>query len=145
MRVGVLPVRTAPVDRQRIGQLFPFGQPPGESGGQLPPPGFAQLLGKRELDLPVEAPVGPLVLVRRRPIRARVILGPLRHILVLFVFQFLPVPLVASFALDVLALGEGRLAPGAGADAHFKMINRHGYRPLFPIQTNAMFLVEKYV
>ena len=109
MRVGVLPVRIAPVDRQRIGQLFPFGQPLREPGGQFPPLTLTQFLGKCELDLPVEAPVGPLILVRRLPIRARVIFRPLRYMLALAVLQFLPVRRVAPLAFDVLALGEGRL------------------------------------
>ena len=57
--------------------------------------GLAELLVKRELDLAVQAPVGAFVLVRRLPVRSGVVLGPLRHVPVLFVFQFLPVLLVA--------------------------------------------------
>ena len=39
MRVGILSVRAAPVDRQRIGQPLRAGQLPGEAQGRLPPPG----------------------------------------------------------------------------------------------------------
>ena len=117
MRVGVLPVPA--MDRQRVGPPLPFGQPLRKPRSQLPALVLAQLLGKRELDLAVQPPVGPLVLVRRLPIRARVILGPLRHILALAVFQFLPVRRITPLALDVLALGEGRLPTGAGTNAHF--------------------------
>ena len=117
MRVGILPVPA--MDRQRVGQPLPFGQPLGEPGGQFPPLGLAQFLGKRELDFAVQPTVGPLVLVRRLPIRARVTLGPLRHMVVLFVFQFLPVLLVAALALDVIGLGRRRPPIGAGTDTHF--------------------------
>ena len=97
------------MDRQRVGQPLPFGHPLGEPGGQFPPLSLIQFLGKRELDFPVQPPVGPLVLVRRLPIRARVTLGPLRHMLALAVLQFLPVLLVAALALDVIGLGDRRL------------------------------------
>ena len=83
------------------------------------PPGLAELLGKRELDLAVQPPVGPLVLVRHRPVLFWILLGPFRHIAVLFVFQFLAVLLVAALALDVIALGAGRLPTGAGTEARF--------------------------
>ena len=119
MRVGILPVRSAPVDRQRVGKPLPSGQPLRKPRSQLPPPGRIQFLGKRELDFPVEAPVGPLVLVRRLPIRARIVPGPFRHVPALAVFQFIGVLCVAPFAPDVMALGEGRLPTGAAADAHF--------------------------
>ena len=117
VRVGVLPVSA--MDRQRVGQPLPFGHPPGEPGGQFPPLSLVQFLGKRELDFPVQPPVGPLVLVRRLPIRARVTLGPLRHMLALAVLQFLPVLLVAPLALDVIGLGRRRPPIGTGTDAHF--------------------------
>ena len=117
MRVRVLPVSA--MDRQRVGQPLSFGQTLGEPGGQFPPLPLAQFLGKRELDFAVQPPVGPLVLVRRLPIRTRVLLGPLRHMVVFFVFQFLPVLLVAPLALDVIGLGRRRPPIGAGTDAHF--------------------------
>ena len=110
---------------QCVGQPLAFGHPPGEPGGQFPPLSLIQFLGKRELDFPVQPPVGPLVLVRRLPVGARVPLGPLRHIAVLFVLQFLPVLLVTALALDVIGLGDRRLPSGAGTDAHFKMKDGH--------------------
>ncbi len=97
MRVGVLPIRTATVDRQRVGQLLPAGQPGGEAPGYLPPLLLAQLLGQGELHLAVQPPVGPLVFVRRRPVLSGVFLRPLRHVSVLFVFQFLAVLLVVPW------------------------------------------------
>ena len=75
------------------------------------PLGLAELLGKRELDLAVKPPVGAFVLVCRLPVFLWVVLGPLRQVPVLFVFQFLPVLLVAPLALDVIALGAGQLPP----------------------------------
>ena len=45
VRVRILPVRAAPVDRQRIGQPLRAGQLPGEARGRFPPLGLAQLLG----------------------------------------------------------------------------------------------------
>ena len=92
VRVGVLPIRPAAVDRHRVRQLLLAGQiraeaprPPARRSASL------QLLGQGELDLAIQPSVGPLVLVCRRPVRPGVVLGPLRHIAVLFVFQFLPV------------------------------------------------------
>ena len=133
MRVGVLPVSA--MDGQRVGQLLPFGQPLRKPRSQLPALVLAQLLGKRELDLAVELPVGPLVLVRRLPIRARVIFRPLRHIPALAMFQFLPVLLIAARALDVIGLGAGRLPTGAGTHADFQMIDGHGYPLLIILST----------
>ena len=57
VRVGILPIRTATVDRQRIGQLLLPGQPLGEARGNFPPLLLAQLLGQGELDLAVQPPV----------------------------------------------------------------------------------------
>ena len=130
VRVGILPVRAAPVDRQRIGQPLRAGQLPGEARGRLPPPGRAQLLGQGELHLAVQPPVGPLVLVCHLPVFPGVVLGPLRHVSVLFVLQFLSVLLVAALALDVIALGARRLPPGAGTEASFQMIDCHATTPL---------------
>ena len=45
--------------------------------------------------------------------------APFRHIAVLFIFQFFAVLLVAVLALDVIALGAGRLPTGAGTEARF--------------------------
>ena len=121
--MGVLPVSA--MHGQRVGQPLPFGQPLGEPGGQFPPLSLIQFLGKRELDFPVQPPVGSLVLVRRLPIGVRVVLGPLRHVVRLAVLQFLPVLLVTALPLDVIGLGDRRLPTGAGTDAHFKMIDGH--------------------
>ena len=129
VRVGILPLRTATVDRQRIGQLLPAGQPRGEAPGYLPPLFLAQLLGQGELHLAVQPPVGPLVLVRRLPVLSGVVLRPLRHVSVLFVFQFLAVLLVAPLALNVISLGAGRLPSGAGTEAYFQMVYRHAFTP----------------
>ena len=82
------------------------------------------------------------MLVRRLPVRSGVVLGPLRHIAVLFVFQFLAVLLVAPLALDVIALGAGRLPPGAGTEASFKMKDCHALMPLLLI-VSTPFLEEK--
>ena len=89
VRVGIFSVRAAPVDRQRIGQPLPARQPLGEVRGSLPPLVLVQLLGQGELNLAVQPAVGAFVLVRRLPVRSGVVLGPLRHVSVLFVFQFL--------------------------------------------------------
>ena len=45
----------------------------------------------------------------------------------LFVFQFLPVLLVTPLALDVIALGAGRLPTGAGTETSFKMKDCHAF------------------
>ena len=143
VRVGVFSVRAAPVDRQRIGQPLPARQPLGEARGSLSPLGLAELLGKRELDLAVQAPVGALVLIRRLPVFSGVVLGPLRHVPVLFVFQFLAVLLVAPLALDVIALGAGRLPPGAGTEASFKMKDCHALMPLLLIVSTPFHKVKR--
>ena len=134
MRVGVLPVRATPMDGQRIGQPLLGAHPFGELACKLPPFGLAELLGKRELDLAVQAPVGALVLVRRLPVFSGGVLGPLRQVPVLFVFQFLGVFGVAPLALDVIALGAGRLPTGAGTEARFQMIDRHAFALRFPLR-----------
>ena len=141
--VGIFSVRAAPVDRQRIGQPLPARQPLGEARGSLPPIGLAELLGKRELDLAVQAPVGALVLIRRLPVFSGVVLGPLRHVPVLFVFQFLAVLLVAPLALDVIALGAGRLPAGAGTEASFKMKYCHALMPLLLIVSTPFHKVKR--
>ena len=143
VRVGVLSVRPAPVDGQRIGQPLLGAHPFGELACKLPAIGLAELLGKRELDLAVETPVGAFVLVRRLPVRSGVVLGPLRHVSVLFVFQFLPVLLVTPLALDVIALGAGRLPPGAGTEASFKMKDCHALMPLLLIVSTPFHKVKR--
>ena len=75
-------------------------------------------------------PVGAFVLVRRLPVRSGVVLGPLRHVSVLFVFQFLPVLLVTPLSLDVIALGAGRLK---GLDV---FLERDRDRELFELAPN---------
>ena len=100
-------------------------------------------LGKRELDLAVQAPVGALVLIRRLPVFSGVVLGPLRHVPVLFVFQFLAVLLVAPLALDVIALGAGRLPAGAGTEASFKMKYCHALMPLLLIVSTPFHKVKR--
>ena len=142
MRVGIFSVRPAPVDRQRIGQPFPARQPLGEARGNLPPLVLVQLLGQGELDLAVQPAVGALVLVCCLPVFFGVVPRPLRHVFVLFVFQFLAVLLVAPRALDVLALGAGRLPAGAGTEASFKMKDCHALMPLLLI-VSTPFLAEK--
>ena len=88
------------------------------------PLGLAELLRKRELDLAVKPPVGAFVLVCRLPVFLWVVLGPLRQVPVLFVFQFLPVLLVALLAiigkrifLDFRrpATGHANLVSGVGS------------------------------
>ena len=80
--------------------------------------------------------------VRRLPIGARVLLGPLRYMVVLFVLQFLPVLLVAPLALDVIGLGAGRLPSVATSDTHFKVIDGiFSYCPMKEGRT--AFLAEK--
>ena len=143
VRVGVFSVRAAPVDGERIGQPLLGAHPFGELACKLPPIGLAELLGKRELDLAVQAPVGAFVLVRRLPVRSGVVLGPLRHVPVLFVFQFLAVLLVAPLALDVIALGAGRLPPGAGTEASFKMKDCHALMPLLLIVSTPFHKVKR--
>ena len=83
------------------------------------------------------------MLVRRLPVRSGVVLGPLRHVPVLFVFQFLGVLLVAPLALDVLTLGEGRLPAGAGTKASFKMKDCHVLMPLLLIVSTPFHKVKR--
>ena len=78
--------------------------------------------------------LGALVLVRRLPVFSGIGLRPLRHVSVLFVFQFIPVLLVAALALDVIGLGAGRLSSGAGTEARFQMVYRHAFMPQLPLQ-----------
>ena len=143
MRMGIFSVRAAPVDRQRIGQPLPARQPLGEARGSLPPLLLVQLLGQGELNLAVQPSVGALVLIRRLPVFSGVVLGPLRHVPVLFVFQFLAVLLVAPLALDVIALGAGRLPAGAGTEASFKMKDCHALMPLLLIVSTPFHKVKR--
>ena len=125
VRVGILPGRAAAVDRQRIGQPLPGAHPLGERARELTPPPRVQFARQRKLNLTVEPPIGALVLVRRLPVGARVILGPRRHMPALAVLQFVLVPLVAPLALDVVGLGRRRLPTGARTKARFEVIDRH--------------------
>ena len=68
---------------------------------------------------------------------------PLRHVSVLFVFQFLPVLLVTPLALDVIALGAGRLPPGAGTETSFKMKDCHALMPLLLIVSTPFHKVKR--
>ena len=86
MRVGILAVRAAAVDRQRIGQPLPGAHPLGERARERLPPARVQFARQGELDLAVEPPVGALVFVRRLPVGARVVLRPGRYVAVLCVF-----------------------------------------------------------
>ena len=83
------------------------------------------------------------MLVRRLPVGARVPLGPLRHIAVLFVLQFLPVLLVTALALDVIGLGDRRLPAGAGTEASFKMKDCHALMPLLLILSTPFHNVKR--
>ena len=65
------------------------------------------------------------MLVRRLPIGARVILGPLRHVLRFSVGEFVILALVLSFALDVIGLGDRRLSAQARSRFDRQMKNRH--------------------
>ena len=143
MRVGVFSVRPAPVDGQRIGQPLPGAHPLGELACELPPLLLAQLLGKRELDLAVQPPVGAFVFVCRLPVFSGVVLCPLRHVSGLFVLQFLTILLVAPFALNVIALGAGRLPPGAGTETSFKMIDCHASMSLLLILSTPFHKVKR--
>ena len=109
VRVGVVPGRAAAVEGERIGQPLPAAYPLGERARERAPPARVQFARQGELDLAVEPPIGALVLVRRLPVGARVVLRPRGHISALAVLQFLTVPLVAPLALDVRALGCRRL------------------------------------
>ena len=126
VRVGVLAGRAAAVEGERIRQPLARAYLLGERARERTPAARVQLARERELDLAVEPPVGALMRVGRLPIRARGILRPLGHIPALAVFQFVPVPLVAPIALDVLALGRRRLPTGARTKARFEVIDGHG-------------------
>ena len=125
VRVGVLPGRAAAVEGERIGQPLPAAHLRGERAGELAPPARVQFARQGELDLAVEPPVGALMHVCRLPVGVRVVLRPRGHVAVFCVFQFLPVPLVAALALDVIALGRRRLPTGAGTEADLEVIDRH--------------------
>ena len=113
MRVGVLPVRTAAVEGERIGQLLLGAHPLGECARELAPLTGVQFARQGELDLAVEPPVGALMRVRRLPVGVRVVLRPRGHVAVLHMLAFLAVIGIAPLALDVLVLGAGRLPTGA--------------------------------
>ena len=81
MGVGVLPL--AAMHGQRVGQplsIVGIGQTAGELPRQFDLPALVQLPGQGEFHFAEKPPVGPLMRVRRFPIRARVFLGPLRHV-----------------------------------------------------------------
>ena len=126
VRVGILAVRAAAVEGERIGQPLPGAHLLGERARERTPPDRVQFARQGELDLAVEPPVGALVLVGRLPVGARVLLGPRRHMPALAVLQLVLVPLVAALALDVVALGRRRLPTGAGPIADFEVIDGHG-------------------
>ena len=71
MRVGILPVRPSPVDRQRVGQSLRSGQFLGEAPRKGLPLLHVQLAGQGKLYLAVQTPVGALVFVCRFPVGAR--------------------------------------------------------------------------
>ena len=125
VRVGVLSVRPAAVEGERIGQPLPAAHLLGERAGELAPPGRAQFARQSELDLAVEPPVGALMRVRRLPVGVRVVLRPRGHVAVLHMLAFLAVSGIAPLALDVLILGAGGLPTGAGTETNLEVIDRH--------------------
>ena len=132
VRVGILPAFPAPVDGQRIGQpLFP-GQPLGEAAGQVAALPLVQLHGQRHFYLLEQPPVATLVLVCRLPVRARIVLRPLRQVAALFVFQFCGVLGIAALAPKVIILGAGRLPAAASAGFHVQVKDGHALPLPFP-------------
>ncbi len=102
VRVGVLPVRAAAVEGERIGQPLPAAHLRGERARELAAPARVQFMRQGELDLAVEPPVGALMRVRRLPVGVRVVLRPRRHVAVFHMLAFLAVCGIAPLALDVL-------------------------------------------
>ena len=142
VRVGVLPVRAAAVEGERIGQPLPAAHLRGERAGELAPPTRVQFARQGELDLAVEPPVGALMRVRRLPVGVRVVLRPRGHVAVLYMLAFLAVRGIAPLALDVLVRGAGGLPTGAGTETDLEVIDRHASsRPSSFGRTP--FLVEK--
>ena len=142
VRVGVLPVRAAAVEGERIGQPFPGAHLLGECARELPPPVRVQFARQGELDLAVEPPVSALMLVRRLPVGARVVVRPRGHVAVLHMLAFLAVSGMATLALDVLMLGAGGLPTGAGTEADLEVIDRHAVTSRRRSDSTP-FLVEK--
>ena len=125
VRVGVLPVRAAAVEGERIGQSLPAAHLLGERAGERAPPARVQFARQGELDLAVEPPIGALMRVRRLPVGVRVVLRPRGHVAVLDMLAFLAVRGIAPLALDVLILGAGGLPTGAGTETNLEVIDRH--------------------
>ena len=125
VRVGVLPVRAAAVEGERIGQPLPAAHPLGERARELPPPARVQFARQSELELAVEPPVGALMRVGRLPVGARVVRSPRGHVAVLHMLAFLAVIGIATIALDVIVLGAGGLPTGAGTETDLEVIDRH--------------------
>ena len=126
MRVGILPVRAAAVEGERVGQPFLAGQLLGEAPGELAPLTGVQFTRQRELHFTVQPPVGALVLVRRRPAGARLVRRPRWHVAVLHMLAFLAVLGVTALTRDIISLRAGRLPTGSAAYAHLKVIHRTG-------------------
>ena len=127
VRVGVLPVRAAAVEGERIGQPLPGAHPLGERARERAPPPRVQFARQGELDLAVEPPVGALVLVSRLPVGVWVVLRPRGHVAVLYMLAFLAVRGIAPLALDVIILGAGGLPTGAGTEAGLEVIDGRSY------------------
>ena len=130
MRVRVVRLvwlrRRALVDGERVRQPFLAGELLGKAPGEVAPRLGAQFVRERELNLPIQPPVGALMLVRRRPVGAWVVLRPRGHVAMLHMLAFLWILLcVAALALDVVIFSEGRLPTGTAADVHLKVIHSH--------------------
>ena len=78
------------------------------------------------------------MLVRRFPIGARGILGPLRHVLRCPVGEFVILALILSFSLDVIGLGAGRLSAQARSRFNRQVKDRH-----FRIRVARTFLAKR--
>ena len=141
MRVGVSPVLAVAVDGERIGQPLPGAHLARRTARELAPPARVQFARQGELDLAVEPPVGALMLVRRRPVRARVLLHPRGHVAVLHMLEFIAVSGIAPIALDVIILGAGGLPVGAGTETDLEVIDRHAVTSVV-VQTHAVSLRE---
>ena len=111
-------LRLALVDGERIGQPLGLGKLRGKTPGELAPLTGVQFARQRELNLTIQPPVGAFVLVRRRPVGARVVLRPRGHVPMRHMLAFVRVLGVAALALDVLVLGAGRLPTATRAYIH---------------------------
>ena len=114
MRVGVLPL--AMMHGQRVGQ--PLAGAGGHRGRELTRQGdllaLGQLLGQGKFNVAEQPPIGALVRVRRRPIRARVVLRPIRHMAGFAVDDIIILAaLVLALALDVIGMRRCRLPTSA--------------------------------